>query len=255
MTSIPRLTSEQQSLLCLIVEASRAVPREEFYFSEGSNDIQHSGLPENHEIFPSDLRALTNARLLDLQRRQQGMSAFEPTALAFDVYGLLKQRQGEPVQRVEAEIRSFFDHGNFREAHPEAFKKWLQAEELLWRSDTAPQLTTIGHLAREAMQEFATSLMKRYGVPEGDTDKAKTINRVKRVLDSFQGELGTTEQDFLGALIEYWRALDKLVQRQEHGALREQESLTWPDARRVVFQLMVVMFEIESSLSSARSAV
>lgn len=248
MDRIPSLTSDQQRLLFLIVEASRAVAREEFHFFPSFREIQHSGLSNSCEIFPTDLRALHNTRLLDLQPRSEDHFAFEPTALGFEVYGKLKQREGEPGQRVESAVRTYFDHDSFGKAHPEAVKKWIQAEDLLWKSDTLPQLTTIGHLAREAMQEFADSLTKRYGVAAGGIDKAKTVTRVKLVLDSFQGKLGTTEQEFLNALLEYWRMVNELVQRQEHGALKERENLVWEDARRIVFQLMVVMFEIESSL-------
>jgi hypothetical protein len=39
-----------------------------------------------------------------------------------------------------------------------------------------------------------------------------------------------------------------LVQRQEHGAQKEVTPLTWEDARRVVFQTCVVMYEINRAL-------
>lgn len=253
MTKTPRLTQDQECLLALIVEASRSVPREEFYFLNGVDEIQHPGLPEPRQVFPSDFYALREERLLHVQPRATDLS-FEPTALGFEVYSQIKKRQGEPSQRVESNVRAYFDHESFRKVHPEAFQKWAEAEELLWKSDAKSQFTTIGHLAREAMQEFAGSLMRRYGIPDATADKAKTLNRLKLVLDDRYSKLGTSERDFLGALFEYWRAVEKLVQRQEHGALKEKENLTWGDARRVVFQLMVVMFELEASLLSAERA-
>jgi hypothetical protein len=254
MGRTPRLTQDQEKLLALIVEASRAVPREEFYFFSGMDEIQHSGLPETREVFPSDFQALREGRLIHVQSRGSDLS-FEPTALAFDVYGQIKKRDNEPTQRVESNVRAYFDSERFREVHPQAFQKWAQAEELLWSSDAPSQLTTIGHYVREAMQEFAASLMLKHGIPEVGTDKAKTINRLKLVLDTHNNNIGTSENELLEALLRYWCAVEKLTQRQEHGALREKQDLTWGDARRLVFQLMVVMFELEASLLSAERGV
>jgi hypothetical protein len=242
-----RLTPAQEELLFVIVEANRAVPREEFYFFESFKEVQHPGLSENpRKIFPADLRALSRSGLLDIRESSKDLSSFEPTNRAFEVYSELKRRQGEPTRRVEAHMRSCLEQESFRLAHPKAFERWSQAEQLLWNHDSSLQLTNIGHLAREAMQEFADSLVKRTRVLEGDADKAKTINRMRSVLAA---RLGARESRLVNALMEYWCAIEDLVQRQEHGALREKEDLTWGDARRVVFQVMVVMFEIESSLS------
>ena len=59
--------------------------------------------------------------------------------------------------------------------------------------------------------------------------------------------LGETHQAFLHALLTYWGTVSDLVQRQEHGAVRDKEPLTWEDTRRVVFQTAIVMFEIARS--------
>ena len=53
----------------------------------------------------------------------------------------------------------------------------------------------------------------------------------------------------LDALLAFWGTVSDLVQRQEHGALREGEQLVWHDGRRVVFLTMTVMHEIDSALS------
>src|SRR5439155_2241153 len=58
---------------------------------------------------------------------------------------------------------------------------------------------------------------------------------------------------FLDALIGYWGAVSDLVQRQEHGGQREGAELTWHDARRVVFQVAMVMFEVDSALGRSTS--
>ena len=46
----------------------------------------------------------------------------------------------------------------------------------------------------------------------------------------------------------YWGTLSDLVQRQEHGAAKEGEPLTWEDGQRVVFHTAIVMWEIDRSL-------
>ena len=53
-------------------------------------------------------------------------------------------------------------------------------------------------------------------------------------------------------LILYWDALNELVQRQEHGNQKLGKHLLWEDARRLVFQMAVVMFEIDRSLSRSQ---
>src|SRR5262249_39946694 len=130
-----------------------------------------------------------------------------------------------------------------------AYKKWLEAERLLWASDAQPQLTTIGHLCREAMQEFATALVERHQPPNVDADKAHDVARIKAVLDHRGAALGTTLKPFLKALLAYWGTVSDLVQRQVHGGQREEKPLIWEDGRRVVFQAAVVMFEIDRALA------
>ena len=49
-------------------------------------------------------------------------------------------------------------------------------------------------------------------------------------------------------LVDYWHAVSNLAQRQEHAASREGSSLTEDDARRVVFQTLNVMVEIDRAL-------
>src|SRR4051794_30719484 len=51
-----------------------------------------------------------------------------------------------------------------------------------------------------------------------------------------------------------WEACNKLIQRQEHGGAKEGESVTWRDARRVVFLMMFLMLEFVETLEDARVA-
>jgi hypothetical protein len=52
----------------------------------------------------------------------------------------------------------------------------------------------------------------------------------------------------LAGLTDYWEALVDLVERQVHGAQKEGQALTWEDARRIVFQTMAVMYEVDRAL-------
>jgi hypothetical protein len=54
---------------------------------------------------------------------------------------------------------------------------------------------------------------------------------------------------FASALLHYWGTLIDLVSRQEHRASTEAAELNFEDARRVVFQTLVVMFEIDRALN------
>ena len=65
--------------------------------------------------------------------------------------------------------------------------------------------------------------------------------------DCTNGSLGYSEM--LKALVMYWGTVMDITQRQEHGSQREGGELTWEDARRVVFQTAVVMFEVDHALS------
>ncbi len=60
--------------------------------------------------------------------------------------------------------------------------------------------------------------------------------------------LGKTKGDFLEALVAYWGTVNDLIQRQEHDSQKDGNPLIWEDARTVVFQTLIVMFEIDKSL-------
>jgi hypothetical protein len=165
----------------------------------------------------------------------------------FEYYAELMARRGEPVQRLEKRIHSYLDSTRFRTRHPAAFQKWLEAEALLWGDDSNRNLTTIGHLCRECLQEFATSLITHAKIDGANPDPTKTVARVRLVLDSKRSALGARRAEFLEALVAYWGTVSDLVQRQEHGAQKEGEPLLFEDALRVVIQTMIVMYEVDSA--------
>ena len=137
---------------------------------------------------------------------------------------------------------------DFQRKYPTGYQKWSQAEKLLGQTDTEQQLTTIGHLCREAIQGFSEALVDHHKPPNVTDDKAKSVARVRAILEMRRQQLGSTERRFLDALLAYWGAITDLIQRQEHGALKKGEMLVWEDARRVVFHTAIVMFEIDKAI-------
>jgi hypothetical protein len=133
-----------------------------------------------------------------------------------------------------------------------AFDKWAQAESLLWTADdTRDQLTTIGHLCREAMQHFAAAFAAETGAAV-DANPANTVRNVRAGLTQLKGRLPKALTAMLDALLTYWGTIDDLVQRQEHGALKEGEPIGREDARVVVMQTAIVMHELRRAAGRAR---
>ena len=96
------------------------------------------------------------------------------------------------------------------------------------------------------MQAFTSDIIEQYPPASVTSDPTMTVTRLRAVLTLLASQLGTTEEPFLNALIAYWGTVSDLVQRQEHGAQKEGQPLVWEDARRVVFQTALVMFEVDS---------
>jgi hypothetical protein len=253
---------EQVELLRTIVEADRNVPparRQPFFFNHvADNDprahVDHPGLATGTcRAYLSDLEELRDAGLIALHYRGSRYSGdFDVRSPAITYYEQMKGRKGQPLKRLTDAVQHYLSAETFRRKYPTAYSKWLEAEARLWASDGALQLTIIGHLCREAMQAFASDLIEQYHPVSPTPDPTKTVARLQAVLNILSPQLGTTEEPFLDALIAYWGTVSDLVQRQEHGAQKEGQPLVWEDARRVVFQTAVVMFEVDSALSRSK---
>ena len=251
----PLLEPGQEELLSRLVEAFRNAPREQrqkfvvVSVLNGPTRVLHPGLPGGSlDWYRGDVEALAREGFLAASYGPRGIDQFDVTRYGMAYYEEMKYRTGQPLQQVQQETRFYLDAEPFRRLYSAAYGKWSQAERLLWSSETEPQLTTIGHLCREAMQEFATTLVEHFQPPDVDSDKSKDIKRIAAVLAHQSGQLGATERSLLEALLNYWAKVSALVQRQEHGGQREGTPLVWEDARRVVFQTAVVMFEVDRSL-------
>lgn len=249
------LEPEQKELLIMMVEAMRNTTgehRQGFLFSNqvGGPYIIHDGLPDRKvRAYIGDMEILTQIGLLIRTYIGRGTPVYDITPLGYKYYEQMKLSSDQPVRRVEEKIRNYLDSDYFKRKYASAFQKWTSANNKLWSTDSEKQLTEIGHLCREAMQEFVTVLVDQFKPPQVDTDKAHTVARLKAVIKSKANQLGKTHTPFLEALIAYWGTVSDLAQRQEHAGLKEGQSLVWEDARRVVFQTANVMFEIDASLS------
>jgi hypothetical protein len=249
------LQPEQEELLAVMVEATRSVPQSERHpfliiAGIGSTVLAHGGLAAigktNFSAYVGDAETLNSRGLIRLKGIDRHTFEADITPEGVEYYEEMKQRGGQPANRVTQEVREYVSTGEFRGRHPNSYSKWEQAEARLWSTDSNLQLTTIGHLCREAMQEFATELIHRYNPPNADSNQQNTVNRVRVVIAA--QSMSDTVQKLSDALIGYWGALSDLVQRQEHGAQKEGIALGWEDARRVVFQTLLVMYELDRAL-------
>lgn len=255
MSESVNLEAEQEDLLAQLVEAERRVPRSDRYYfviqrlmGMGPRvRLLHGGWLSNHPgVLEVDIDTLVNAGFLAVSYLNSGVKAFSITPRGFSYYREMMLRRGQPLERLQSRTREYISGEAFQKKYPAAYGKWSRAEELLWGEESAGNYTTIGHLTREAMQEFATALVEKYRPQEFDKDKAKVKNRLRAVLQIVSS--GSTEQEFLDSLLKYWDSVNLLVQRQEHGGQREGAPLSWPDTRRVVFQVAMVMLEIDATL-------
>lgn len=248
------LEPEQIEMFERIVEATRTVERanrQTFMVMRTAGPktiVQGNGL--SLETIDGDVETLTNRGVLEIHShhsRGSGFNFLVPPE-GFAAYDALKNSVEEPTENVEQAVDRHLNASDFRSRHHESFEKWRTASELLWHSESQSELTTIGHKCREAMQLFAAELVGEVDPPDADPDVQKTINRLSAVIEAKKLDLGATQAKLLTALLPYWRAVNDLAQRQEHGGQRENEPLIWEDGRRLVFQTAVLMFEIDSAL-------
>jgi hypothetical protein len=253
------LEPEQKKLLSELVETSRSIPSDAPYrkfihteFSGGTSVLKNRGLPNWHtsNVYRGNLDILNRNGLLSLTINSQRGYVFDVTPEGFKYYEEMKMTEGEPIQRIQSSVKDYLDSNRFQKNYPCAYKKWLAAEQLLWSTETNKQLSVVGHNCREAMQEFVTTLVESLKPNGVEQDKAKHIIRLKAVIAHRSTKLGKTLPKFLNALIEYWGTVSDLVQRQEHAGQKEGEPVTWEDARRVVFQTAITMYEIDRAFSS-----
>jgi hypothetical protein len=250
------LEPEQKRLLEELVEAARKVPRnqrEKFMLISTYDSPQprllHPGIPDDHPgAYEGDLDALVNEQLLTQTRASDNTPLYDVAPRGFRYYEHLQLDKGVSVARVERVIRDYVNAAQFQERYPLAYSKWADAEKALWSADSLTSLTTIGHLCREALQEFCGELVANRQVIT-TSDKSKTVGRLRDVIAATPRLSGSAAAHGQ-ALLAFAGSLIDLVQRQEHGATKEGELLVWSDGRRVVFQTLVTMSELDQELGS-----
>ncbi len=246
------LEPEQQDLFVQMVENVRSVPREnrspmvEANSNDGTCLIMPKGNITGYAFGDPD--ALAAEGLLQFDYGSIGSKRYTITPIGYQYYDWLMKQKGKPVERVGKSVIRYLELDSFRSNYNEAYKKLKLAEEKLYASDSIDHFTAIGHHCREAMQEFADRLYADVFGKASPEPKPSTVNRLREVIERRGVEKGKTVKPFLEALVVYWGTLSDLVQRQEHGAQKEGESLTWEDARRVVFQTVNVMVELDRTV-------
>ena len=255
------LEEEQKDLFIRILETMKQIPREnrgsmiEANTKDGTCLIMPTKKPGQADIegfARGDLDILAEEGLLRLEFTSKGNKRFTLKPISYKYFEWLMKQQGKPVERIEKNILKYIELDQFKTTHSEAYKKLKLAEEKLWTNDSQEHFTAIGHHCREAMQEFTDKLYDGvFGKESADT-KPSTVKRLQEIIEKKGAEKGETVKPFLDALLAYWGTLSDLVQRQEHGGQKEGEPLTWEDSRRVVFQTVNVMVELDRTLGRSQ---
>lgn len=245
-----KLDAEQESLLAAIVELYRSVPRDQrdgfLVLDAGqATSILMPGSVDQPNVVAADIRALAAAGYLQLVHvNDSGSRQYDVTQPGFEHYEETKRQAGAPTKAIEESVAAYLDSASFASRHAQSYAKWRQAADELWSTDSEKELTSVGHHIREAMQLFATECVNKYNAEDAPPELEKHINRIWAVIDVAKPKLGKAEAAFLEALARYWEAVNELAQRQEHGNTKD-VSLSWEDARRLVFATANVMFELD----------
>ncbi len=246
------LEKEHEDLLILLVEASRKSfdqPQKFFiHKTTGGDFIHHPGLPKVTTAYFGHVEYLGRTGLISFSYTSRTSGNFDVLPLGYKYYEHIKSTSGESSAHIEESVIQYLQSSNFQEKYALAFDRWKESEKLLWSEDVQNQLTTIGHLCREAVQSFTTILVEKTKPDEVDSDITHVVNRLKTVIKNAPN-LGKSSSKYFDALIKYWSAVNDLIQKQEHGSRREQSPLNWEDGRRVVFNTMILMYEIDRILN------
>ena len=250
------LEPEQVQLLSETIEEERALPGDfprdmRFWFlfsglSEGEVLQGPSGSQRNVAQFDLD-----ELRLAGLIRNHRNSNEYVITPAGRKQYAHQRVHEEVPAESAEREVRRYLEGGTFAAAYPRASELWAQAQALLWGADSEQELTTVGHKAREATQAFATEVVERYKPDDPDPDPAKVNRRIGAVIAMKLPVLREARANLLKALGDYSEATMDVIQRQEHGAQKEGDPVTWHDASRVVLSVAMVMFELSAALEKA----
>jgi hypothetical protein len=188
--TLARLEPEQEDVLERVCEAARR-DRSPFLAlrTMGGSWLDHPGLTDKSLSEWSDLDVLARYGLIQVLKRQSASRGFIVTPKGLDYWRALQQEKGGPIERIEARMRRLFDARPTSGADAPAFDKWAEAEALLWGAEQSPgQLTTVGHLCREAMQQFAVAFVSELGLSV-DAPVGHTVDRIRTGLAHLRDRL------------------------------------------------------------------
>ena len=250
-----QIAKDQDELLALLVEAERRVPKDQrhpfvVHTPAGIPGVAliHPGWQGPGSVFQGDIEVLAHAGLVNFTTVGVGVRAVYVTPAGFAYYEDQQRSHGEPLERIERAPLRFISGEWFHRNYPAAYAKWKEAESLLWAQDTDVNLSAVGHFTREALQEFADTLVRRLSIQNIEPDKARVNNRIRAAIEARRAQLPTSVPPLLDAMLNYWTVVVGLVQRQEHAGQREGEPLTAVDAQRVVLHTAILMHELHHNL-------
>ena len=249
----PILEEEQINLFCQIVDAHRNVipsKRTDFIVTRDStsDSMLHPGFSNGWaDVVIVDLRILDNSGLIKIYNSNNPHTefSFTLTSLGFQYYEYIKDKSISPIERIQKETLNFINIPSFEQRYKNAFLKWKESEKLLWSTNTEINISTVGHLCSEALQDFLDILISRHHLGKDYPQKDKTKGRVKALINNRKSTSSDTILKLLEKFYEFWDMLNELVQRQEHYGLKERETIVLEDAKRVVLYTVIIMQELD----------
>jgi hypothetical protein len=244
------LDEAQQNLLLSLVDAQESLPRDgrqPFLLSQtmAGETIVHPGITQIRAMYYSDLVEIEHEGLIRIEIAARNHVRFDVTNRGYLAAREIRSSRGSGIQQVESEVFRYVSSGGFAQRHSAAATKLRSAEEALIKAEIEP--SAIGHFCREAFQEFA------HGITEDadPTRKAQTKNRIRAAIATRRPDIGDRHIAWLEALTTYTLTVIDLAQRQEHLGTAEGEPDP-EDARIVVFQTAVALYELDRALRPTR---
>lgn len=245
VTELPSVDEQMESLLKHIGDIN-IIPGTEIDLI--LSDFLHSVGATNIDSLNWILYELAKDKLIDIRHHD---SSTTKTTVILKRTGIIRYNEiikikKNPILMINSYLKDFLTKGELQQKYPKAFKRWTEADELLWigKSDNH---TTIGHKCRECLQEFASELIIKLKIENADENSKNIKNRLKSVLKDCN--IGKTIPKFIDRFYSYIDIVNDLVQKQEHGASKESEDLSWNDSRRVVFHTALIMLEVDSLIT------
>jgi hypothetical protein len=69
------------------------------------------------------------------------------------------------------------------------------------------------------------------------------------VIGTAKPDMGKKEGEWLKSLLDYLLGVSGIIQRVTHAAEKQGEPINWNDARRVVTQTLILIYELDNLLS------